>query len=96
MAYDLNKIIAEYGQDDFGFSTDFSTVSEQDYNAKITQQVEQVQSVATSAKMQELEKLVLPFFTKLLKTADKEYIYWPNRTSAVEAQIQKILTITRG
>lgn len=96
MAYDLNKIIAEYGQDDFGFSTDFSTVSEEDYSAKIAQEVKAEDSAITSAKMQELEKLVLPFFTKLLKTADKEYIYWPNRTAAVEAQIQKILTITRG
>jgi hypothetical protein len=96
MAYDLNKIIAEYGQDDFGFSTDFSTVSEEEYSTKIAEQVKEEDSVITSQKMQELEKLILPFFTKLLKTADKEYIYWPNRTSAVEAQIQKILQITRG
>ena len=43
-----------------------------------------------------MEKLVLPFFTKLLKTADKEYIYWPNRKALVESQIQKILALTRG
>ena len=96
MAYDLNKIISEYGQDDFGFSTDFSTVSEEEYSTKIAEQVKEEDSAITSAKMAELEKLILPFFTKLLKTADKEYIYWPNRTSAVEAQIQKILKITRG
>lgn len=96
MAYDLNKIIAEYGQDDFGFSTDFSTVSEEEYSTKIAEQVKEEDSAIVSAKMEQLEKLVLPFFTKLLKTADKEYIYWPNRTAAVEAQIQKILQITRG
>ena len=48
------------------------------------------------ARLQQVEKLVLPFFTKLLKTADKEYIYWPNRKSTVEAQIQKILALTRN
>ena len=100
MAYDLNKIIAEYGQDDFGFSTDFSTVSEEEYSSKIAevvkQEVKEEDNAIITAKMQQLEKLVLPFFTKVLKTADKEYIYWPNRTAAVEAQIQKILTITRG
>jgi len=53
MAYDLNKIIAEYGQDDFGFSTDFSTVSEEDYTAKIAQEVKAEESVITSQKMQE-------------------------------------------
>ena len=41
MAYDLNKIIAEYGQDDFGFSTDFSTVSEEEYSTKIAEQVKE-------------------------------------------------------
>ena len=100
MAYDLNKIIAEYGTDDFGFSTDFSTVSEEEYSSKIAevvkQEVKEEDNAISTAKMQELGKLVLPFFTKILKTADKEYIYWPNRTSAVESQIQKILKITRG
>ena len=69
---------------------------ELDRSAELDKEVKAEDSAITSQKMQELEKLVLPFFTKLLKTADKEYIYWPNRTSAVEAQIQKILTITRG
>ena len=32
MAYDINKILAEYGEEDFGFSA----VSEADYNAVIT------------------------------------------------------------
>ena len=49
-----------------------------------------------SAVFNSLVKLVLPFFTKLLKTADKEYIYWPNRKAAIETQIQKILALTRN
>jgi hypothetical protein len=90
MAYDINKILAEYGEEDFGFSA----VSEADYNAVITENVDTAE--AYKRKLAEVEKLVLPFFTKLLKTSDKEYIYWPNRKVLVETQIQKILSLTRG
>jgi len=102
MAYDINKIIAEYGDDDFGFSSVFDTVSEKDYKKVIEDVGTQAQREKNSTveeyevKLSELEKLTLPFFSKLLKTADKEYIYWPNRKEAVEQQIQKILTLTRG
>ena len=90
MGYDISKILAEYGDDDFGFSA----VSEEEYNAVITEKADTVEEYA--ARLREIEKLVLPFFTKLLKTSDKEYIYWPNRKELVEKQIQKILTLTRG
>jgi hypothetical protein len=90
MAYDLNKILAEYGEDDFGFSA----VSEEEYNKVIEETADTAQEY--QARLEQVEKLVLPFFTKLLKTADKEYIYWPNRKALVESQIQKILTLTRG
>jgi hypothetical protein len=88
--FDINKILAEYGDDDFGFSA----VSEADYNAVITETADTAEEY--KARLEQVEKLVLPFFTKLLKTADKEYIYWPNRKALVEAQIQKILQLTRG
>lgn len=90
MAYDINKILAEYGEDDFGFSA----VSEEEYNRVISETADTVQEY--QERMEQLEKIVLPFFTKLLKTADKEYIYWPNRKALVESQIQKILKLTRG
>ena len=90
MGYDLSKILAEYGDDDFGFSA----VSEEEYNAVISEKADTVEEYA--ARLKEVEKLILPFFTKLLKTADKEYIYWPNRKVLVEGQIQKILALTRG
>ena len=90
MAYDINKILAEYGDDDFGFSA----VSEEDYNAVINEKADTVDEY--SARLKEVEKLVLPFFTKLLKTADKEYIYWPNRKPVIEKQIERILKLTRG
>ncbi len=90
MGYDISKVLAEYDDDDFGFSA----VSEAEYNAVITEKADTVEEYA--ARLKEVEKLVLPFFTKLLKTADKEYIYWPNRKELVEKQIQKILALTRG
>lgn len=88
--YDINKIMAEYGDDDFGFSA----VSEEEYNKVINETADTAEEY--KARLMQLEKLVMPFFTKLLKTADKEYIYWPNRKPLVEAQIQKILTLTRS
>lgn len=88
---DIQKIINEFDEDDdFGFSA----VSEDDYNKVINETAETAD--AYKAKLEEVEKLILPFLTKLLKTADKEYIYWPNRKTAIEKQIEKILKLTRG
>ena len=47
-------------------------------------------------KLIEVEKLVMPLLVKLLKTADKEYIKWDNRGPAIQAQIDKLLAITRA
>lgn len=59
--------------------------------------VETDQTVETyKEKMKDLEALVLPFFNKLLKTADQAYIHWPNRGPQIELQIKKILHITRS
>lgn len=89
--YDIQKIIDSYSDsDDFGFSA----VSEEEYNAVINEKADTAEEF--QARLQQVEKLVLPFFTKLLQTADKEYIYWPNRKKLVEEQIQKILKLTRG
>ena len=88
--YDINKIIAEYGDNDFGFSA----VSEEEYNAVIIQKDETVEEY--KARLAQVEKLIMPFLTNLLKTEDKPYINWPNRKPILEAQIQKILTLTRG
>ena len=80
----------EYGDDDFGFTA----TDEEEYNAVIAEKDETVQEYKD--RLKEVEKLVLPFLTKLLKTADQPIIKWPNRKVALETQIQKILTLTRG
>lgn len=90
MGYDINKIMAEYSDEDFGFSA----VSEDEYNAVIAEKDETVEEY--KARLTEVEKIVLPFLTKLLKTADQPIIKWPNRKQTLEEQIQKILKLTRG
>ena len=88
---DIQKILAEFDDsDDFGFSA----VSEDEYNKVINDTAETAEAYKT--KLAEVEKMIIPFLTKLLKTADKEYIYWPNRKPVIESQIQKILKLTRS
>lgn len=90
--FDLKSILNEYSilEDDFGFSA----VSEDEYNQVINESEQTVDSV--KKRLSEVEKLIVPFLMKLLKTADKEYIYWPNRKPVIEAQIEKIIKLTRS
>ena len=46
-------------------------------------------------KLKDLEGLVVPMLKGLMANADKEYIYWPNRTPILEKQIEKVYSITR-
>ena len=46
--------------------------------------------------LKELEQLIMPLLVNLMKNPEKEYIYWPNRTSKIQEQIDKVLTLTRG
>jgi hypothetical protein len=88
--YDISKIMAEYGDDDFGFTA----VDEEEYNAIIAEKDETVEEY--KLRLQQVEKIIMPFLTNLLKTADQPVIKWPNRKPILEAQIQKILNLTRG
>ena len=49
----------------------------------------------SNEKLKKVEALIMPLLANLLKNPDKDYIKWPNRTTIIEAQIQKILSITR-
>ena len=95
---DFDKLTKEFDtDDDFGFSA----VSEEEYNAKlvaaVTKVTEPVENMAKDygRRLDELEKIIVPFLTKLHSTGDKEYIYWPNRKPVIEKQIEKILKLTR-
>ena len=90
MEYDINKIMAEYGDDDFGFTA----VDEAEYEAVIAEKDETVEEYKT--RLTQVEKIIMPFLTNLLKSQAQPYIHWPNRGPIIEKQIQKILTLTRG
>ena len=90
MEYDISKIMAEYGDDDFGFTT----VDEAEYEAVIAEKDETVEEYKT--RLVQVEKIIMPFLTNLLKSQAQPYIHWPNRGPIIEKQIQKILTLTRG
>lgn len=88
--YDLNAIMKEYGDDDFGFTA----TDEEEYTSVIAEKEDTVEEY--KSRLVEVEKIILPFLTKLLKTSDQPIIKWPNRKPILEAQIQKILNLTRG
>jgi hypothetical protein len=88
---DIKKVLMEFDDsDDFGFSA----VSEDEYNKAINISAETAEEY--KERLKQVEKMIIPFLTKLLKTADKEYIYWPNRKPVIESQIEKILKLTRS
>ena len=97
MAYDIDKIIHEYGDMDFGFTAVDETENEkaqdelkkESYQKDIT--VEQYKE-----KLSELEKLIMPFLTNLYKSREQAYIHWHNRGNLLEKQMQRVLKLTRG
>jgi hypothetical protein len=53
-------------------------------------------TVEVKKNLKELEQLIMPLLVNLMKNPEKEYIYWPNRTSKIQEQIDKVLLLTRG
>jgi hypothetical protein len=47
-------------------------------------------------KLLELEAMILPLLTNLMKNPQKEYIHWPNRSEKLQTQIDKITKLTRS
>jgi hypothetical protein len=48
------------------------------------------------AKLNVLEKMILPLLVNLMKNPEKDTIKWPGRAPIIEKQIEKILAITRS
>jgi hypothetical protein len=87
---DFDKLASQYDDDnDFGFSA----VSEEEYNSVINRTAQTADDY--KARLKEVEKIIIPFLTKLHSTGDKEYIYWPNRKPIIEKQIERILKLTK-
>ena len=51
-----------------------------------------------TAKMSEIEKLILPLLVNLKKNSGKDYLHWPGsqRKTQCELQMQKLINITRS
>lgn len=69
---------------------------------KIIEEEHEVQTAVEQAKLSEhesvaaLEEIIMPLLVNLIKTADKDYIYWPNRAAKVQETIDRVLAITRS
>lgn len=50
------------------------------------------------ARMQEIEKNIVPLLLNLKKNGDKDYIFWPGkqRQAQCDLQVQKLLNLTRN
>ena len=91
MAYDIDKILHEYGDIDFGFTavdeTEYEQVKEklekESYQKDIT--VEQYKE-----RMKDLEQIIMPFLTNLYKSREQAYIHWPNRGNLLEKHNNKL------
>ncbi len=104
----MKDIPSEYLDYDFGF-TGVSEEEYQGQIKKVEQSIsveakQKIQEIEAEKdrrvgdleeKITDLEKIIMPLLVNLLKTADKEYIYWPGRAEKVQAQIDRVLEITR-
>jgi hypothetical protein len=96
MGFNRSQIDAEFEklleQDTFGDQFDFGFADEVEVS-EVTGASEEQKEV-----MAKLEKLILPILYNLKKNPEKDYIVWDGakRSASCEAQIQRILEITRG
>tara|TARA_Y100000004_G_scaffold131063_1_gene147858 strand:+ start:63 stop:392 length:330 start_codon:yes stop_codon:yes gene_type:complete len=83
---------------EIGFSTE-DDLRSGEYEAKA--EIDQTKTALDSMKedyekrMRTLEKAIVPLLVNLAKNPEREYILWPNRKEKIEAQIDKILSLTR-
>lgn len=91
MSYNIPKEYLDLSND-FGFTA----ATEEELTEPIVTDVKAATVEELKTKLLEVERLVMPLLVNLMKNPDKEYIKWPNRKPVIEAQIQKILTITRN
>ena len=95
MGFNRSKIDAEFeallAEDTFGDQFDFGFADD----VEVTEATGASEEV--KEQMAKLEKLILPILYKLKKNPEKEYIVWDGakRSASCEAQIQRILEITR-
>jgi hypothetical protein len=92
------KVPQEYADYDFGFTG----VDEHEIKHDVLRELD-AKGQALTAKEEELahkikvlESIIVPLLNNLIKTAEKDYIYWPNRTEKCQEMLDKVLRTTRG
>lgn len=96
-------IADEYENNDFGFTFSthedigVSTDQAAEYRKKIKNLEDQLDQLNSNHQndLQYLESLILPLLKNLLKEPEKEYIIWKDREEPIQAQIKKIMAVTR-
>jgi hypothetical protein len=85
------KVPQEYADFDFGFTG----VDESEIKRDVLQELS-VKEQELALKVKTLEAIIVPLLNNLIKTADKEYIYWPDRKEKCQEMLEKVLKTTRG
>jgi hypothetical protein len=92
------KVPQEYADFDFGFTG----VDEHEIKHDVLKELNNTTQALTAKeeelahKIKVLESIIVPLLNNLIKTADKSYIYWPNRTEKCQEMLDKVLQTTRG
>jgi hypothetical protein len=92
------KVPQEYADYDFGFTG----VDEHEIKHDVLKELNNTTQALTAKeeelahKIKVLESIIVPLLNNLIKTAEKEYIYWPNRTEKCQEMLDKVLRTTRG
>jgi hypothetical protein len=85
-------------ENDFGFTFVHEDEIESEIETKAKAAAVQAKTLTVQEykqKLHEVEAIIVPFLTNLMKDPDKVMIKWPNRKEIVEKQLNKILTITK-
>jgi len=102
----MKDIPSEYLDYDFGF-TGVSEEEyqgqikqvEQSISVEAKQKIQEIEAEKDrvvsdlEGKVADLERIIMPLLVNLLKTADKEYIYWPDRVDKIQAFKLKLMQI---
>lgn len=87
------KDAIDLGDFDFGFTA--VTADELEEVRAVRNEAEQLQGNAHEwqQKAQSIYSAVMPLLNNLASDADKDYIYWPDRTEKIEMFKRKLLQI---
>ena len=96
MAYDIDKVIHEYGDIDFGFTAVDADELEVVREAKQVAETTSATAESNAAKAQLIYDAVVPLLNNLKANPEKDYIYWPNRYEKLDAFADKLYNILSG